>query len=137
MSGGILMIEYDQLGTGLFNIHLRLQPAKTLKMGLRSRPWGGITDHSDGRVTHMSRPGNGNWKAVGSTPMIVYGVEFSVTVLPAIIGSPPNRFRHNSALIIVTLCPPGVSSSDAKLRPSIGSTPRVRRKFADACRGDD
>ena len=55
----------------------------------------------------------------------------SVTVLPAIEGSPPNCPRHKSALIITTSGAPGLSSSGRKLRPTSGLTSRMRRKFAE------
>src|SRR6266567_2788225 len=63
--------------------------------------------------------------------MIVYGTAANLAVLPEIRGSLPNLRRHNAALIIAAGGPPALSSSGRKLRPSVGSIPRMRRKLAD------
>ena len=50
---------------------------------------------------------------------------------PTTAGSPANDRRHSPSLSITTCQPAGVSSAGVKSRPSAGSTPSMRKKFAD------
>src|SRR5439155_3268171 len=103
----------------------------TLRVFTKRQNRGGSTGDSAGLVSHTSTPVNGNSKLRGNTATTVAGCELKLAVLPTRSGSPPNRRVHNSALIIATGGPPGLSSSERKLRPSRGLTPRMSRKLAE------
>ncbi len=63
-----------------------------------------------------------NENPAGITAMTVTGVPLSVTLLPRMAGSPPNRRCHMPWLRMMTSSFPGASSSARNDRPSAGET---------------
>src|SRR5207253_8206031 len=74
-----------------------------LKTGLfKSAAGGKGPEDTIGGVSHTSTPGTGKPKPDGRTATTVSGVASSVIVLPTTAGSPLNRRRHSSPLMITT-----------------------------------
>ena len=74
-------------------------------------------------------PRNTPVKFFGATPITVYGVRLSVTVLPTIAGSDP-RLRSQKPSLMTATGVACASSSARKPRPSAGSAPTTEKKFA-------
>ena len=71
---------------------------------------------------------SGNVKPWGMTPMMVAGLPLSRTSLPTMSAAPPKSRCHVPWLMITTFSAPGLLSAAVMSRPSIGLTPRMRRK---------